>query len=229
MIFAVHQPNYAPWCGYFAKMSHVDAFVFLDDAQMPLGRSYVSRTRVMAGDEPRWLSVPVRRRAGERISDVRFAEEGWQRKHVRTLEVSYAQAPGYRYAWDALEPVYSDPGPSLCEFNIRLITVAAKLAGVRRPDLLRASELGVAGKADERIVVIGDLLGADCYLSGAGGKAYQDPQLFERAGIELRVAEYSPIPYDRGGLPFEPGLSILDALFHRGSAASELLTYEPGA
>lgn len=31
MIVAIHQPNYAPWLGYFAKMASAHVFVLLDD------------------------------------------------------------------------------------------------------------------------------------------------------------------------------------------------------
>ena len=55
----MQQPNYAPWCGYFAKMLSADAFVFLDDAQLPQGRSYVSRVKIAQGrDGEQWLTVP---------------------------------------------------------------------------------------------------------------------------------------------------------------------------
>ena len=30
---AIHQPNYLPWLGYFAKIKKCDIFVFLDDVQ----------------------------------------------------------------------------------------------------------------------------------------------------------------------------------------------------
>jgi len=31
-LVAVHQPNYAPWLGFFAKVAAADVFVLLDDA-----------------------------------------------------------------------------------------------------------------------------------------------------------------------------------------------------
>src|SRR3974377_2478788 len=73
---AVHQPNYAPWCGYFAKMLASDAFVFLDDAQLPQGRSWVSRVKIAKEhDAEQWLTVPVRKDARP-IREVEFAEDG---------------------------------------------------------------------------------------------------------------------------------------------------------
>ena len=44
-----HQPNYAPWCGYFAKLLSCESFIFFDDVQLPQGRSYVSRAKIAKG------------------------------------------------------------------------------------------------------------------------------------------------------------------------------------
>src|SRR5687767_10206684 len=122
MRVAIHQPNYAPWCGYFAKLLHADVFILLDDAQLPLGRSYVSRTRVLGPDGPRWLSVPVLRQSGQAITDVRFADCNWPRQHLGTLRAGHARAPYFDEIWALLEPIYAAPGSYLAPFNQRLIT-----------------------------------------------------------------------------------------------------------
>ena len=59
-IVAIHQPNFLPWAGYFHKMSVVDVFVLLDDVQLSNGKTYSSRTRILAPAGPAWLTVPVR-------------------------------------------------------------------------------------------------------------------------------------------------------------------------
>jgi hypothetical protein len=88
---AVHQPNYAPWCGYFAKMLAVDAFVFFDDAQLPQGRSPVSRVKIASGhDADQWLTVPVRKGV-KPIREVELADEPWAERHRRTLQQTYGK------------------------------------------------------------------------------------------------------------------------------------------
>jgi hypothetical protein len=89
----IHQPNYAPWAGYFAKMASVDAFVFLDNCQMPIGRSYVSRVQIMGREGAEWMTVPVKRHEGRGITAVRFADGAWARKHLRTMQVNYGRCP----------------------------------------------------------------------------------------------------------------------------------------
>ena len=47
MRIAIHQPNYIPWCGFFAKMKACDIFVFLDDAEISTRQSYVYRSKII--------------------------------------------------------------------------------------------------------------------------------------------------------------------------------------
>ena len=110
-LVAVHQPNYIPWCGYFAEMLVCDAFVFFDDAQLPQGRSYVTRAKITRGpDADQWLSAPVSRGSGMRIDEVRFADPAWADAHLRTLHHTYARAAHYADAMAVIEPIYRGSG-----------------------------------------------------------------------------------------------------------------------
>ena len=80
MIVAIHQPNYAPWLGYFAKMARADVFVFLDDVQYTKN-SYINRVQIDAGGTARWLTVPVSFSFRDPINRVRAANENWPRAH----------------------------------------------------------------------------------------------------------------------------------------------------
>ena len=122
---AIHQPNYAPWCGYFAKMRNCDLFVFLDDAQMPGGQSYVYRTQIRGRQSTQWLSVPTRFRLGMAVRDVQFADPSWARKHVGTLRAVYARCPYFKEVFPFLEPIYAEPGERLAPFNERLVRAVA--------------------------------------------------------------------------------------------------------
>ena len=44
-------------------------------------------------------------------------------------------------------------------------------------------------------------------------------------GVSLEVRTYQPVEYERSGWPWVPGLSVLDALFHLGRDAREVLRY----
>lgn len=223
MRVAIHQPNYAPWCGYFAKLAAAQVFVLLDDAQMPSGRSYVSRTRLLGASGPQWLSVPVHHHAQERICDVRFAEPSWARRHLATWQARYARAPFFAPIFERLQSLYAQPGERLADFNERLVRLLAEVLGLTTP-IVRASELSVAATGDARMVALCKAVGGTEYLSGPSGPRYQHETSFVAAGLRLQVRAYEPLAYPQGG-PFIPGLSMLDALFRLGPAARELLRY----
>lgn len=224
MRFAVHQPNHAPWCGYFAKMAAVDVFVLLDDVQMPQGRSYVSRTRIRSGHDERWLTVPVRRAGRQPIHEVEIADPSWVAKHARTLTLEYGRAPAFDEAWSAIGPLFERSPDLLVDFNAALITAVRDLLGLQT-QLLTSSDFAIEATGDRRIIEIGRRLGAETYVSGPGGQNYQIPEHFEAAGMALEVRTYEPVSYPQIHGAFVPGLSILDALFHLGGDASQLLHY----
>ena len=225
MRVAVHQPNYAPWCGYFAKMFVSDVFVFFDDVQLPQGRSYVSRAKVAKGkDGEQWLTVPVSKSGTPAINEVRLADPGFAAKHLSTLRHGYARTPYLTEVLDLLTPVYERAGESLADLNTDLIrTVADYLgwAGTFALSSERPSDL----KADERIADLVSAVGGTTYVSGAGGQNYQTEQTYAERGVALEVRTYQPVEYERSGWPWVPGLSVLDALFHLGPDARDVLRY----
>lgn len=224
MRVAVHQPNYAPWCGYFAKMFASDAFVFLDDAQLPQGRSYVSRVKVARGqDADQWLTVPVRKGA-KPIREVELAGEPWAEKHRRTLQHEYAKTPHLEEVLELVDPLYDAPGTSLAELNMRLIGAVAEYLGYEG-EFHRSSDHPAELAADERIAQLVSAVGGNVYVSGAGGENYQSEAVYAERGIELEVRVYEPVPYERSDWAWVGGLSVLDALFHLGPGAREVLRY----
>ena len=220
----IHQPNYAPWAGYFAKIAASDVFVFLDDVQMPKGRSYVYRASIPSGDGTAWLSVPTSGESGGPIDEVRFADPAWGPKHVDRLRSIYRKARAYKQVMALVEPVYASPGELLGEFNIRLIRAIADFLGLA-PRWERSSELRPTGTADDRLISLVQLVDGDTYVSGTGGQNYQSEAKFRDAGLTLEVHEYRPVPYPQAGEAFTPGLSMLDALFNLGHGARDVLAY----
>jgi hypothetical protein len=222
MRVAIHQPNYLPWCGYFSKMRRCDVFIFLDDAEISPGQSYVYRSRVRNAQGPLWLSIPTHRQPEERILSVRFANPRWVYKHVHSLQSLYGKCPYFDEVFALLEPLYSDPGETLATFNMRAILRLSAYLGLPCQFYL-SSEFCLEERRDDRLIALARRVGADTYVSGQGGQHYQDPAKFAAAGIQLEIHAYAPIPYCQNYQDFVPGLSIVDALFHLGRGALSVL------
>jgi hypothetical protein len=224
MRVAVHQPNYAPWCGYFAKMTLADVFVLQDDVQYSRG-GYVNRVQIRTGKGAEWLTMPVPKGStGLMINELKFGDSNWSRMHVRTLKSNYRKAAHFDEVIALIEPIYAQSEATPAAFNMRLIRAIASYLGIHC-QLRVASEVGAQGKADERLADLMRRLGGTTYISGAGGQNYQEEETFATAGAALEVRVYKPVPYDQGGQEFLPGLSVLDAMFHLGSRARDVLVY----
>ena len=223
MIVAIHQPNYAPWCGYFSKMRACDVFVFYDDAQMTKN-SYINRCLMNNQGRQSWLTVPVRFNLGDKINQVIVSDVRWKHKHIQTLRSVYGRAQFFKEVFGLIEPIYLNSGNSLSQINISIIRFIANYLGLSCRIVL-SSSIPSEKSSDDRLIDICRALGADTYVSGKGGDNYQDHEKFKKAGVNLEVKSYKSIPYDQKNDSFMPGLSILDALFHSGKETVELLTY----
>ncbi len=220
---AVHQPNYLPWLGFFHKISRVDTFVFLDTVQFAR-RGYTHRVYVMGpGGDALWLTESVSKRAVEEqvIQDLVFSDKHWVDKHLKTLDAVYRKTPYFDAVFALVECGLRSDTDFLGRFNGSLIQMLAKAVGISTR-ILYASELdlGDFSSPNERIARITNHLGGKLYLSGAGARAYNDPDVFARHGVELSYNDFVIEPYaqrnPRSSPQFMGGLSIVDALFNVG-------------
>jgi hypothetical protein len=218
VIVAAHQPNFAPWLGFFDKMLHADVLVLLDSVQFTK-RGYQNRTRIKSSSGPHWLTVPVvtKGRYDQMTCDVEIDETAdWRRVHMRTLRSALAKAPHSDALFECLEPVYAQSG------RRRLVEVTTELIGeiVKRLEiptrLVTLSDLDCEGSGSRLMLNLTRAVGGDVYLSGTTGRTYLEPDMFDEAGVELRYHEFVPFEYPQLHGPFVPGLSCLDYLANVG-------------
>jgi hypothetical protein len=214
-LVAVHQPNFLPWLGWFAKAAQADLFVLLDDVQFSRG-SYTHRVEVKTRSGTTRLSVPVRRpeHGFPRIDAATIADDGrWAIRHGETLRQSYGRSPG----WDAVGPavcaVLASAPASLCELNLRLIELLRDALGITTP-FVRASEFGQrTGAGSEDVAELCLRVGATAYLSGSGARSYNRPAHFASRGVDLAYSSFVHPTYAQPHGEFVAGLSALDLVF----------------
>ena len=217
-IVAIHQPNYAPWLGYFHKIAHADKFIFLDNVQFSRN-SYTNRVRIAWHGPSRWLTQPVRRRFSEPICEVSFAEDEWPTKHLDTLRGTYRRASNFRNVWDTIVGMY-ETVPRECglaasnQFLIETLVQNIDL----KCEFSCASDYSVGdNRSDDRLIALVQAVAPGAsYLSGTGATKYLDATKFTTAGVPLQYLSFEHPVYPRGSAEFLPGLSILDVVFHLG-------------
>ncbi len=222
---AIHQPNFLPWLGYFYKVARADLFVLLDDVQFTK-EGFIHRNWVKTCDGKRWFGVPVYTKGAlhQEIRQVRICrDEPWQRKLVGTLMQHYSKASYYAEHAGALREIVGRDYALLVDLNIKLLEYVCGVLGISTP-MVRASELrGVAGTSTARLISICQSVGATEYLSGSGGKKYQDEEAFRAAGIELIYRDFVHPAYPQLLGPFESKLSVIDLLFNAGPESRDVL------
>lgn len=229
MIVAAHQPQYLPWLGYFDKIARCDAFVILDSVQYK-EREFQNRNRIRTKDGPLWLTVPVVSKGLGRqpIGNVRIdTAASWQRNHLLSLKAAYGHAPFFKNHLPFLEDVYARAWDRLSDLNFHIIEYILKEFGIAKPVFFE-SRIGTCQTKTCRLIEICAKLGADTYLSGAGGKDYLEEGLFPEAGIRLTYQEFAHPRYRqqfmKDSADFLPYLSAVDLLFNEGPRSREILS-----
>jgi hypothetical protein len=217
-VVAIHQPNYLPWLGYFFKIIKSDVFVFLDDAQYSKN-SYINRVQFFGKDEKsRWLTIPVSSHLGQSINEVSPSINDWKSRHVDTLYGLYSKSENFLNVWSDIQEMYDmiDPLDSISQINSILVMKISKMLGIET-SFQYSSSLRTRGKGEERLIsIVSSVAPSGSYLSGQGGRNYQNPESFINANLSLEYTEFSHPKYQQWSPHFQEGLSILDLIFHLG-------------
>jgi hypothetical protein len=221
-VVTIHQPNFAPWLGFFSKMASADVFILLDN--VPFSKnSFQNRVTIKSAQGEQWLTVPVltKGRSGQLTSEVPISTNShWQRKHLATLRTNYQPAPYYEQVMAWLEPLYENTPSHLTPFNIALIEAIRRQLGLVNECEL-ASAVGVQGSGPELLLRLVQATEGNVYLSGPSGRDYLDMSIFDQAGVEVQFHDFQHPVYPQLYDGFSPGLSIIDLLMNVGSSAAK--------
>ncbi len=223
MIAAVHQPQFMPWLGYLDKIVRSETFAFLDNVQFKKNE-FQNRNKIKTAQGWMWLTVPVLYKYPEQIDEVKINDRAdWRKKHVRTLAINYQKAPYFHDIFPEVERFYAGDSASIAEVNRESVLMLLGLLGLDRKIVI-ASALGhLPEEPSERLAAICESLGADTYLSGAGGRAYLDLEPFNKKGITVKFQEFKHPVYPQLYGDFIPNLSLLDLLFNCGPDSLNIL------
>ena len=214
----IHQPDFLPYLGFFHRLLHADMFVVLDDAQYVNGtsQSWMNRDKLKTSQGEKWLTVSVKKAPRETsINQIELSQSDWRVDNVNLIRHNYGQAPYFSEIYPYIEMLYAYDGNLLFEFNLNSILMLMGLLDIEIPQAL-ASRLSTTGKKNELLVDILCKVGATQYLSGVGARTYFDPELYERAGIEVVWQDFLHPVYPQLHGPFIPYLSSIDMLFNCG-------------
>jgi hypothetical protein len=224
MRVAIHQPEFAPWLGFFHKVSLADRLILLDD--VPFRKNYFqNRNRIRLEDALRWLTIPVEHPGlSTKICDVGIAwtaNPAWIKRVEALVRRAYRDAP-YAKLIDGFVQLLSGTGERLVSVNVPVIRWMLEHFSLA-PQILLSSSLPTTGTGSRRILDLCLACGADTYVSGVSGRDYLDLESFRRSGIQVEFQHFLHPVYPQQGPGFIPQVSALEALLLLGPAAPQLL------
>ncbi len=220
----ISQPMFFPWIGLFEQVALADVYVHYDDVQMPQGRSFMSRVQLRDASGQLWLSGQIDRKgSGRLISDTYLAEEeGWRKKHLKTIAQLYSKAPHFKGAYALIEEIYAAKENNLARFNALAIEKIAEWFDL---DVVfkTSSEMNVPGSSSQRLFDICQQEQARCYVTGHGALNYLDHALFDRGDIQVCYMDYQKQEYTQLHSPFIPYVSIIDVMSNLGKKGRDYM------
>ena len=190
MLLAFHQPNYLPNLSYFYKMAQVDIFIVTTNLQF-MRREWQSRAKLKMADKDLLLTVPVRGSNRQMIREVLIDKSSqWQVKHSKTLESLYHKTAQPEIL-NSMLSFYQESYTRLVDLNVALIFFIKDVLNIKTPVIIDEE---VGGKKHELLINICDKYGADCYLSGVGGKLYMTEDYIaaiNKRNIKHRFVEHN--------------------------------------
>jgi hypothetical protein len=224
MILTAHQPVYLPWLGLFHKIALADLFCYFDIAQYQT-KDFNNRNKIKTHSGEIWLSVPVesKNHFSKSVGEIRIVQDGWQRKHFKSISMAYQKAPYFRDYIEQFEEVLTGQAfETLSDLNLAILRLAMRSLEIFTP-IVKASEYAFQGVKSDLVLDMCVQLKADVYVFGAQGRDYADVESFRAARVVPYFQEYRHPQYRQLHGEFKPYMSVIDLLFNEGPRSREIV------
>lgn len=225
MKVSINQPAYLPWLGYFDKIQKADIHVILDNVQFEKN-SYINRNKIRGKEGEIWVTVPVNtsgKFGNLEIRKLKISQgRDWKRKHWNAIECNYSKCKYFEtYAQEYAE-LYKQEWTSFMPFSLSLLKKHLEHLNITT-NIVKSSDLKVAGKKSELILNICKELNATEYISGKFGKNYLKTEDFITNEIKITYQNYIHPIYKQRWEGFVSNLAVIDILFNEGEKSQEIL------
>lgn len=213
--------SYLPPVAFTVRALAADAYLLADDIQFSTsGVCHRAKIKTAGGVSLLALPVLTKGRGRQLIKEIELDNSRhWQRRHWRSIEVNYCHAPYFEQFVDELRELFEKPYQNLWEINVAF--VKAIWRWLRMPSTPgRSSEFPSLLNKEERLIDLSRKTGASIYLCDHRYRHVLSDEIFSKAGIELRFADFSGAAYPQLFGNFQPEVSALDLLLNEGPHAT---------
>ena len=222
-IITIHQPDFAPYLGFFHRLLSTNHFIILDDVQF-IRRGWQHRDYIKGQNGNVWLTLSLEKGDyHQTISEVSLSKDAkWVEANLNLIKASYSKAKHFSEIYPKIEVIYYAGYTSMIDLNLAIINLALDYFEIK-VNISYASEYGILTRSTQRLVDLVKAVGGDVYLTGLGSKDYLDEQLFSSYGIPVLWQKFKHPTYKQLHGEFEPMLSCLDILFNCGRESANIL------
>ncbi len=225
MRVTIHQPEFAPWLGFFHKATLADTLILLDDVQFRKNY-FQNRNRVRTAKGWTWVTVPVERSGlSTRINDVKIAWQAdlrWLHRVEATIAQAYRRSPHFEQVFEGFTTLLRQAGDLLVSLNIPILQWMLSEFGLKQ-NIVLSSSFGIDSTDWQHILDLCLVVCADTYVSGISGRDYLNLEAFERSGVTVEFQEFRHPIYKQLHSGFVPQISAIEALFLFGPSSQLLL------
>jgi len=195
----IRPPEYFPALPFWALVLKCDRVILADTIQYSR-QSFQNRARLKTPDGWQWITIPLKGgQRGRPIAEVEIDNTvPWRGKHLRALQYNYRSTPYFEAFEDRFEMFFERDWQTLGSLSVGSIRLVCEILEIREPFV--QSEGGRPAENSRELI-----LDSDRPVEGA------------------KTLQFESQTYRQNFEGFEPGLSILDALFNLGFETLDLL------
>ena len=226
MILTAHQPVYLPWLGLLHKIAISDLYCFFDIVQYQR-KDYNNRNKIKTHSKPIWLTVPVKSsgRLNSKINDIEIINKGWNKKHIRSIEINYSKAKYFGKYIDGLKNIILEEHTLLSDLNYSVLKYALSVLNIDTK-IVKASDYNFTGDKSDLVLDMCKKLSADIYIFGKQGRDYANIDSFLEYSVTPIFQDYRHPIYSQLHGDFVPNMCFLDLIFNHGQDSYNILMSE---
>ncbi len=230
MILSSVQQCFIPWLGYFEQIALADLFVYLDDVQYTK-KDWRNTNRLKSPYGVKPVHVPVRRTTREtRLNQALISyNEPWETALLNRVHAWYGAAPFFAEVLPLLERPLAARYECLVDLTGHVNNEVMAYLGITTPIHFASNIPKLTTDKNARIVEICRYFsGVDVLYDGKSAQNFIDLAMFRQHDIDVVFQDYRQTPYPQlWGGPFEPNLSVLDALMNCGTGTRSIILSSP--
>jgi hypothetical protein len=220
----IHQPDFAPYLGFFDRLFDCDVYIVFDDVQF-LRRGWHHRDKIKTNEGPVWLTLPIKKAdRSALISEIELDPDmdSWIPKQFNLLHEGYKSSPYFDRYFPALKEIYQRGHRRLIDFNMDILEYFIDELNIEI-EIVKSSDLDVPGNKNEKLIGLVRAIGGEHYITGTGSTDYIDAEKFKAAGITCEVREFAHPVYPQLFGDFIPFLSCIDAFMNCGPSLGDII------